>query len=252
MNHHASHDDSGEAESPTIGGDPANARLERIEVLDAADALPPHPTPPDQTPPAGDAEPAEPGSAHDSHRDDALAAMAESLAEMTAEVAAISKRLDELVRLADRREQAIDRLHEERDRLRAGEVAQIQAPVVREMIRSYDLVNDLAGGTPESGSDLDYVRTRLLDGLDAIGTRPVEPELGARFDSSRHAAVERLDTDDAALDMTVARIVRVGFLKDGERLLRPADVAVHRSRPGAQAATGDTTRPDDANTEPEE
>lgn len=160
-------------------------------------------------------------------------ATAEALAGLAAEVAAVARRMDELVRLGNRREELLDRLHSENQRLRAGETAQVQAPVLREMIRSYDLVLTLAREGSTAGPDLDLVGRRLLDGLEQSGVRSLHPEGGEAFDAECHAAVERVDTPQPDLDMTVARTVRLGFKQDGGRILRPADVAVRRYRADA-------------------
>lgn len=154
----------------------------------------------------------------------------DALGRLAGEIAGIGRRIDELVRLGDRREQLIDRLHAENQRLRAGEVAQVQAPVLREMIRGYDLVVSLQSSDSPANPDLDLVRRRLLDGLEQAGVRPLTLDDGAPFDAAFHSAVERVDTSQPELDMTVERTVRVGFAQDAERLLRPADVAVWRLR----------------------
>jgi molecular chaperone GrpE (heat shock protein) len=159
--------------------------------------------------------------------------VAAELAGLAVDVANVSRRIDELVRLADRREQLIDRLHADNQRLRAGELAQVRAPLLREMIRTYDLVVTLLGDGSSAGSDLELVRRRLVDGLESGGTLLVEPEAGEAFDAALHTAIERVETCERELDMTVARTVRVGFIQDGERVLRPADVVVHLYRKDA-------------------
>jgi molecular chaperone GrpE (heat shock protein) len=177
------------------------------------------------------AEPeAEPEPSAHAPEEPAADAVAESLAGLASELSAVARRIDELVRLGDRREQLIDRLHAENQRLRAGEAAQVQAPLLRELIRTHDLIVSLSGEGSAVSSDLELVRRRLLDGLESAGARPIDPEAGAPFDAARHAAIERVETSDPELDMTIARTVRVGFVQDGERVLRPADVAVHRYR----------------------
>jgi molecular chaperone GrpE (heat shock protein) len=149
---------------------------------------------------------------------------------LNARLVAISSRLDELVRLGEHREDLVDRLHAENQRLRAGELAQVQAPVIRELIRTYDVVVTLAAQEGPASADLELVRRRLLDGLEQSGVRSLEPEQGIDFDAARHAAAEAVTTPDPTLDMTVERTLRVGFIQDGERILRPAEVAVRRHR----------------------
>lgn len=170
-------------------------------------------------------------SSGDSSQDVGTAgALSEVLARIADELAALGRRMDELTRLGEHREQLLDRLHAENQRLRAGELAQVQAPLLREIIRSYNLVVNLARNDSAARSDLELVRHRLLDALEQAGVGPLDPEPETPFDASRHAAVQRIETASRELDMTVAHSVRVGFVQDGERVLRPADVAVHRYR----------------------
>ncbi len=157
--------------------------------------------------------------------------LAGTVARLVDEVGRVGKRVEELARLDARREELIDRLHADNQRLRAGEVAQAIAPVLRELMRSYDLVVSLQGGEAGQGSELALVRRRLLDGLEQFGVRPVDCQPGSEFQSSRHSAVQMLETTDAELDMRIARALRDGFVQDGERVLRPADVVVYRYAP---------------------
>ena len=161
----------------------------------------------------------------------------EALARMATELGALGRRIDELARLGEHREQLLDRLHAENQRLRAGEIAQVQAPLLRGIIRSYDLVVRLAELDNAAHEDLDLVRGRLLETLDQAGVRSLDPEPESPFDASRHTAVQRVETAAAELDMTVARSVRVGFVQDGDRVLRPAEVAVHRYHPPTSTST---------------
>jgi molecular chaperone GrpE (heat shock protein) len=154
--------------------------------------------------------------------------VADVLSGLATEVAGLGRRMDELARLGDRREQLVDRLHADNQRLRAGELGQVQAPILRELIRTYDLVVRLGAEGGSGGGDLELVRRRLLDGLESSGVTPLEPAAGEAFDASRQVAAERVDASQQELDMTVARTLRIGFVQDGERVLRPADVAVHR------------------------
>lgn len=161
----------------------------------------------------------------------------EAIESLRDELAVLGRRVDELVRLADRREDLVDRLHADNQRLRAGEIAQVQAPILRELIRSYDVVVKLAGDSA-AAKDLEFVRRGLLDSLERAGVRLSAPEEGAPFDPGQQVAVERAETADPAADMTVARTLRPGFVQDGTRVLRPAEVAVQRY--GAAASPAQT------------
>lgn len=187
---------------------------------------------------AGSPVPEPPAAVEEEGAEEQFDAVAERLDRLEAQIAGVTRRMDELVRLGDRREDLVDRLHADNQRLRVGELAQAQAPVVRELIRTFDLVVKLAGDSDDRG-DLELVRRRLLDGLEQVGVRPLEPEPGTAFDVSHETAVERTETEDQALDMTISRTLRVGFVQDGERTLRPAEVVVRSFRsPPAEGASG--------------
>jgi molecular chaperone GrpE (heat shock protein) len=144
-------------------------------------------------------------------------------------LASHSQRLDELVRIGGQREDLIDRLHEENQRLRAGEVVLVQAPPIRELIRTYDLVLQLLA---ESGNeDLDLVRRRLMDAFEQVGVRIVEPADGEAFDHDHHLAVDTMPTALEEEHMTVVTTGRPGFVRIGGEVVRPADVRVRRYKP---------------------
>ena len=69
---------------------------------------------------------------------------------------------------------------------------------------------------------------RLEQGLAGIGVTAVRPD-GRRFDPAVHEAGGAIDTDDPALDGTVAETEVVGFT-DHDKLLRAPIVTVYRKR----------------------
>jgi len=142
-----------------------------------------------------------------------------------------SWRLEELVRLGERREEMIDRLHEENQRLRAGEITHAQAPVIRELIRTYDLVLQLIGGSDTE--DLSLVRRRLLDAFEQVGLRAFEPADGEAFDHNHHQAVNAVLTAVEEENMTVVMTSRPGFVRVGGEVVRPAEVQVRKYKPQA-------------------
>lgn len=166
----------------------------------------------------------------------------EQLVGFRAQLQAIEAKVSEVARLGDRREALIDRLHEENQRLRVGELAQAQSPVIRELIRTYDLVVTLAAEESPGRRELELVLRRLLDGLEQFGVRLLDVAADTSFDSALHVGVASAPTPGRDLDMTVERTVRVGFVQDGERVLRPADVEVRRyqtSAPGESSHSGE-------------
>ena len=167
---------------------------------------------------------ARPTAGNDIEQQYAVVALA--LTEIGARLESLERDVRELTRLGDRREALIDKLHEENQRLRAGEIAQAQAPIIREMIRSYDLVAEIS--RHDAAPHVELVGRRLLDGLAQVGVRPVAVDRSSPFDPRQHAAVGTDGCTDPAADMTVKTVVRAGFVQDGERVIRPADVRLWR------------------------
>jgi molecular chaperone GrpE len=66
--------------------------------------------------------------------------------------------------------------------------------------------------------------------LEKLGVRPVDPEVGERFDPARHEAVMTQEAREAEPD-SVLKVVQAGYELNG-RLLRPARVIVARSPAG--------------------
>jgi hypothetical protein len=71
------------------------------------------------------------------------------------------------------------------------------------------------------------LQEQMAEALARVGVTVVEPAPGDAFDRDRHQAVDAVPTDDPALHRTIASIERPGYL-DGDRLIRPAQVVVHR------------------------
>jgi molecular chaperone GrpE (heat shock protein) len=143
---------------------------------------------------------------------------------------AVAEQVAEMVRLQRRHDTLVDRLHDENQRLRAGELAQAQAPLIRDLLRLHDDIVKLdGGGTTATGrSDLGPILKSLLGILDRAGVEPFTPELGAPFDPASQQGVGRVPAEDPSADRTVARTVRCGFRQVGGRVLRPADVDVYQ------------------------
>jgi molecular chaperone GrpE (heat shock protein) len=74
------------------------------------------------------------------------------------------------------------------------------------------------------------VRAGLLNVLSIAGVESFDVGPDEPFDASRHQGVGRTDTDDVALDGTVARMRRCGFVSDDGRIVRAAEVEVYRAR----------------------
>ncbi|HBS29419.1 MAG TPA: nucleotide exchange factor GrpE [Phycisphaerales bacterium] len=82
------------------------------------------------------------------------------------------------------------------------------------------------------------VRAQMLQALGAIDVRPVEPAPGDEFDPRRHEAVVQVEAPGIAPGR-IASSFQAGYAL-GERVLRPAKVAVARPPAEANDPTGAT------------
>jgi molecular chaperone GrpE len=73
----------------------------------------------------------------------------------------------------------------------------------------------------------------LLNVLEKHGVKKIEPQ-GQKFDPNRHQAMYEID-DASVPSGTVVQVVQAGYTI-GERVLRPALVAVSKGGPKAAAA----------------
>lgn len=159
-----------------------------------------------------------------------------------AEVQRISSRIEDLARLIDEanriaqdRERIIDRLHEENQKLRAGELYQLLSPILRDLIRLFDDLQRTAEAystrvdtmPAESVRDFESYRDVVSDILYRHGVERYEVPEGAPFDAKEQRALGAIPTTEPMTDRTVARVVRVGFRTD-TRIIRPSEVQVYR------------------------
>ncbi|SNQ45998.1 putative Molecular chaperone GrpE (Heat shock protein) [Frankia canadensis] len=141
----------------------------------------------------------------------------------------LAGRLDELIRLRHHDAELVDRLHAENSRLRAGELTEAMAPLLRGLIRLHDQMGSLGADDPQSVAGI--LRKQLLQVLDfAVDVRPYTAVPGGTFDPARHLGVRRVPTDDPSRDGTIARTVRPGFVRGETTVVRPAETEVYRAR----------------------
>ncbi len=115
-----------------------------------------------------------------------------------------------------------------RTRVERDRVANREA-VIAEVIRSLlPAIDDLdradAHGDLTEGSPLAIVAQKLRGGFERYGLRRVG-EVGEVFDPKLHEALVRIPSSEVT-EHTVADVIEVGYAL-GERLIRPAKVAVH-------------------------
>jgi molecular chaperone GrpE (heat shock protein) len=203
--------------------------------------MPVDPEPPDDgsgSPPAGDhgraiGAPLDPPAdgAGSSSAADPGRSIAASLDDIRSLLAGLTETVGREHERAAHRERVIDRLYEDNERLRRGELQAAFEPVRAALYRLYDLVRREA---ERETVDADHtprllaaIADELAEALARTGVERMPVEAGEAFDPARHRPAGTEDVDDAELDGTVARVQRTGFVR-GDRIARRAEVIVAR------------------------
>lgn len=171
--------------------------------------------------------------------------------EWEARVAAVEARTDELVAVVKRQSAIIDELHADNQRLRHGEIREATAPLIRGLARLHDDLERVRA-TASDNPDLEYLATRVMELLGDAGVSARRPEPGTPFDPREHQAAGSAPTEQPELDRTVAQVRRAALVGEDGRVLRAADVVVHRFTPapgGEYLATGGGGEASPADTE---
>lgn len=146
--------------------------------------------------------------------------------------------LDEANLLSRERERIVDRLHQENQQLRAGEIWQALAPVLRDLIRLYDDLEQTAQRyedpleqeAKEAGREFQSFRDTIEDILYRHGVERYLAAEGTPFNSKEQRALGVVPTPDENLDRTIARVVRAGFRAE-TRIVRLLEAEVFRFTP---------------------
>jgi molecular chaperone GrpE len=157
-----------------------------------------------------------------------LADLRTALAELRAEVARDHER-------AAAREHAIDRLHDENERLRAGERQLLLRPVLtdlqrlrHELLRAVDQLPELFSGQ-QAGELLRSYAYNLELTLERGGIEVVSPRAGEPLDPAAHRVTGTVPAAEAGQDATVAEVVLDGYRDvPADRVVSPAAVRVYR------------------------
>ena len=182
----------------------------------------------EKEPGADSAAKAEEGSGNDG-ASEAGATGAEELAEARK---ALAERTADLQRLQAEYQNYRKRV--ERDRVTVREIAvaallENLLPVLDDIGRARDH-DELTGGFKSVGESLESVASKL--GLQQFGKQ------GEPFDPTLHEALMHSYSSDVT-ETTCVQILQPGY-KIGDRIIRPARVAVAEPEPGAAADTSDT------------
>jgi molecular chaperone GrpE (heat shock protein) len=145
----------------------------------------------------------------------------------------------------------LQKLHAENVNLREGELTQALKPIILDLARLHD---DVAGVIVRGGEELRkaaVIPELILDVLERHGVSQIKPNAGELFDGKQHQGLRGVPTSDRSLDGTIESVIRLGFLRDGEHLVRPAQVAVYRHTQPEAELTPDSrgnTEPNDVET----
>jgi molecular chaperone GrpE (heat shock protein) len=151
------------------------------------------------------------------------------------------------------RELTIDRLHDDNQRLRAGERALLLRPLLTDLQRLRHEMVRTAAGLPEqfSGAQAAGLLRSYAEDLELTlergGVAVVCPEAGVAFDPSRHRAAGTVPAIEPEQDATVAEVLLDGYhdVQTG-RTVTPAAVRVHRWVPADPAPAATPAVPDEA------
>ncbi|MDQ1247114.1 MAG: hypothetical protein QG597_1484 [Actinomycetota bacterium] len=142
----------------------------------------------------------------------------------------------EVARLRRHDADIADRMHAEIIKLRAGELTTAMAPLLNQLLRLHDQMEQLAAGNKTS--DAGMLQAQLGQVLDtSAGLSPYRPGEGDPFAPTRHLGVERVFTEDAELDGRIANTVKAGFVRTDGSIMRVADVRVYRYKAPETSAT---------------
>jgi molecular chaperone GrpE len=150
--------------------------------------------------------------------------------------------LDRLIAATEReheraahREAVIDRLHDDNQMLRRGEIQTIFEPVRSALYRLHDMVRreaercsiESTGSSESTGSLLCTIADEIAEALARTGAERFVVPRGEPFDPVRHRPVGTAPVTDAALDGAVVEARTDGFAQ-GEQILRKAGVVIGR------------------------
>lgn len=145
---------------------------------------------------------------------------------------------------AKAREAVIDRLHEENQRLRAGEAREFLRPVLADLRQLRDDLLGQARSVAEAMSAgnvavlLESYADSMAIILERYGVIAVSPQPRAPFDPRRHCATGTMAAPGQELDGTIATVLSDGY-EDAraDTVIVPAKVIVYRQA-GAEGPDG--------------
>lgn len=164
-----------------------------------------------------------------------LAELRASVAGLRASVAGLESQAARDHDRAQAREAVVDRLHEEVERLRAGEARSLLRPAVTDLRRLRDDLLGQARSVPQTmtrGQVADLLESyadSVVLILERCGIIAIRPEPDTKFDPRQQQISSIAETVERDLDGTVASILSDGYAEaDTGRPVAPASVIVYR------------------------
>jgi molecular chaperone GrpE (heat shock protein) len=175
------------------------------------------------------------------------AALSEGLAALQSSLDRLTAATEREHERASHREKIIDRLHDDNQELRRGELQAMLDPIRTSLYRLHDMVRresrrwaEDAGDPAHVGPLLSAIADEIAEALARAGAERYTVEPGEPFDQAVHKPVETVAVSDPALDGTVVAARGDGFRR-GEQILRRAEVVIGKAaealaaRPNASA-----------------
>jgi molecular chaperone GrpE len=164
---------------------------------------------------------------------------------LVATLTAVDQELRAFHERAAHREAVIDRLHEENQILRAGQVRTALQPVLADLAKLYDGLSQQAArlaGEPAAAAEHALWASFADDvalALERYGTDIITARPGEAYDRGRHVAVGSVESADPAARGTVAQMLAVGLAdQDSGQIRRPVRVRVYQVPAAAPVTAG--------------
>lgn len=153
----------------------------------------------------------------------------------------LAQLLEEANRLSTERERIIDRLHEENQSLKQGELQQALLPVLRDSIRLFDDLHQTANNYAERENlvpanvarDFQCFAETVSDILYRHGIERYSAAEGEKFSSKEHRVLGVVNTPVEEKDRTIARTIHEGF-RSNVTIVRLLEAEVYRYVPESE------------------
>ena len=160
------------------------------------------------------------------------------LAGINQRIETLATLLEEANRLSTDRERIIDRLHQENQSLRQGELQHALLPVLRDSIRLFDDLKQTALNYAERDSlvpanvarDFECFAETVYDILYRHGIESYSAVEGDVFNSKEHRVVGVVQTHEKEKDRIIKRTIREGF-RSNHAVVRLLEAEVYRYVP---------------------